>query len=263
MPPYNYTGIEENISGFLYSTALTNTITDEAPSFYFDESCDSSKEDGKSEVDGPIKSNTNINSSNNTIKSRTLPENTSLTKGGKFIKHTRSLSESKTSDGLSLMISTNQNYGSFRDTTHRTRFNSGTDSNTSGVSSYESIYAKTLIGDLHQTLSPIPSTSNLSDVKKSSNEKFRRISLTGTSFRETSLSPQGVQGYAKLRSLRRHQRPMLSESAADELADIMLDNRNNLRLSSKLTSTRLTIGHQQRKLKVRSLDRHSNILLIG
>lgn len=175
-------------------------------------------------------------------KSRTLPENTSKYA---ILKHKRSLSESKTTDGISL-TSTANHYIS------RTRFNSGTDSNTSGVSSYESVFG-IVMSDLCKTLSPIPSSSNLLEVKKP-NERFRRISLTGASFRESTISPQDAQGYAKLRSIRRYQRPMLSESAADELAEIIDSNSRS--------SSKLSIGQQQRRLKVRSLDRHSNLVSI-
>lgn len=141
-------------------------------------------------------------------------------------------------------------------TTNRTRFNSGTDSNTSGVSSCESVYGRyTIGGDLHNTLSPIPSSSNLLELKKPK-ERFRRISLTGASFRETTLSPQDVEGSAQWRKLRIHQRPMLSESAAEELADIIADDANN-----KLSSS---VGKNQhnRKLKVRSLDRRSDLSML-
>ena len=170
----------------------------------------------------------------NTARSKTLPESAATPRS--FYKHSRSLSESKTSEGLtSMTIGPNQ----IVVTTNRTRFNSGTDSNTSGVSSCESVYGRYMLSDLHNTLSPIPSSSNLLEVKKS-NEPFRRISLTGASFRENTLSPQDVQGYAKLRKLRSSQRPMFSESAAEELADF------------------IAIGQQiNRKLKVRSLDRQS------
>lgn len=173
-------------------------------------------------------------------KSRTLPENANKLA---VLKHKRSLSESKTTDGISVTSSANP-YVS------RTRFNSGTDSNTSGVSSYESVFG-IVMSDLCKTLSPIPSSSNLLEVKKPI-ERFRRISLTGASFRESTISPQDAQGYAKLRSIRRYQRPMLSESAADELAEIInTDSRS---------SNKLNIGQQQRRLKVRSLDRHSNLV---
>lgn len=166
-----------------------------------------------------------------------------------FAKHTRSLSESKTTDGLSLSTAAAATLFP-----SRTRFNSSTDSNTSGVSSCDSIYGRYFLGDLHQTLSPIPSSSNLLEVKKPPNDRFRRISLTGASFRENTLSPQDLQGYAKLRSIRKHQRPMLSESAAEELADI-IDASVTTRSNKKI------LGQDQRQLKVRSLDRQSNLII--
>lgn len=162
-----------------------------------------------------------------------------------MVKHKRSLSESKTTDGISLTTN-NHNVS-------RTRFNSGTDSNTSGVSSYESVFG-IVMGDLCKTLSPIPSSSNLLEVKRTPNERFRRISLTGAYFRETTISPQDAQGYAKLRSIRRYQRPQLSESAADELAEII---DTNIR-----STNRLSVTQSQRRLKVRSLDRHSTFDII-
>lgn len=169
-------------------------------------------------------------------------ESTANSKQHMALKHKRSLSESKSADGANLMI-TMHHVG-------RTRFNSSTDSNTSGVSSFESVFGIAL-SDIYKALSPIPSSSNLMVVGKPK-ERFRRISLTGASFREYSLSPQDAQGYALLRSIRRYQRPMFSESAADELADII---DNNVSMSNKLS-----IEQQQRRLKVRSLDRHSNLV---
>lgn len=180
----------------------------------------------------------------NTARSKTLPESAAKSK---YVKHTRSLSESKTMDGISLASAYN--------TTTRTRFNSGTDSNTSGVSSCDSVYGRFVIGDLHHTLSPIPSSSNLMEVK-TPNERFRRISLTGASFRENTLSPQDVHGYEKVRWIRRHQRPMLSESAADELAEII----DGVEVMQRKLSTS-NGGQDQRQLKVRSLDRQSNLLM--
>lgn len=215
VPPYNYTGIDEKISG----------IFDVSTSSFLPESTDVSKTDTISEVDGTIPV---------AAKSKTLPEYACRY----AIRHKRSLSESKTTDGLSL----NHNVS-------RTRFNSGTsDSNTSGVSSYESVFGIAMGEICNKTLSPIPSSSNLLEVKKP-NERFRRISLTGAHFRETTISPQDAQGYAKLRSIRRYQRPQLSESAADELAEIIDSNQ--------MRTNRLTIPQSYRRLKVRSLDRHS------
>ena len=199
-----------------------------------------------------------VTQANITARSKTLPES-SVTRP---TKHTRSLSESKTSDGISLITTNNQ---------HRTRFNSGTDSNTSGVSSCDSVYGRYIFGDLHPTLSPIQSSSNLLDVKKSSgtgsltgasgksiadtNDRYRRISLGAP--RESVMTPQDLQGYTLLRSLRRHCRPMLSESAADELAEIIDSNNINDTMQISLRGQRGNLKNdQQRKLKVRSLDRH-------
>lgn len=156
-------------------------------------------------------------------------------------------------------------------TTNRTRFNSGTDSNTSGVSSCESVYGRyMLINELHHhtnTLSPIPSSSNLLEVKKhaAANDRFRRISLTGASFRENTLSPQDAQGYAQLRKLRFNQRPTFSESAAEDLTNFLEAGGavGGTTISSRFSSTSSVGGvqQQQRRLKVRSLDRHSNLMI--
>lgn len=210
-------------------------------------------------------------------RSRTLPEGIATpasSNQSNFHKHTRSLSESKTTDGISLMGA--DAAAAAAQTTNRTRFNSGTDSNTSGVSSCESVFGRYMfLTDLHyhtNTLSPIPSSSNLLEVKNkstSTNERFRRISLTGASFRESTLSPQDAQGYAQLRKLRFNQRPMFSESAADDLAAFMdagggAANGGTVLTSSRFSSTSSVgagVSQQQRRLKVRSLDRQSNLLV--
>lgn len=172
------------------------------------------------------------------MKSRTLPEY-----GCKYalIKHKRSLSESKTMDGI--IMASNANCVS------RTRFNSGTDSNTSGVSSYESVFGM-VATDLCKTLSPIPSSSNLVEMKRVPSERFRRPSLTGSRCRDALISPQDVQGYEKLRSIRGHRRPQLSESAVDETNEILNSTAHN--------PNRLSMDQNSRRLKVRSLDRRSN-----
>uniref|UniRef100_A0A1Q3G3F7 Putative rapamycin-insensitive companion of tor n=1 Tax=Culex tarsalis TaxID=7177 RepID=A0A1Q3G3F7_CULTA len=218
---------------------------------------------------------------NTTSRSRTLPEsvlaaNRNPAQSATSSKHKRSLSESKTTDAISLLATvaapTNITSTSLYHPP-RTRYNSaGTDSNTSGVSSYESIFGGggRFHSDLMQQsqLSPIPSSSNLIDLKKlSSEEKYRRISLTGLPLRESNvISAQDLHGYHTLRILRRRCRPMLSESAADELAEMMDDAMASV-TSSSSTSTiskfRLraskSITEQNRKLKVRSLDRNCSI----
>lgn len=215
---------------------------------------------------------------NITSRSRTLPESVLAASRNlppppavSFSKHKRSLSESKTTDGISLMATVVAPTNITSTSLHhpRTRYNSaGTDSNTSGVSSYESIFGGGRFhSDMMQQsqLSPIPSSSNLIDLKKlSSEEKYRRISLTGLPLRESNvISAQDLHGYHTLRILRRRCRPMLSESAADELAEMMDDAMASV-TSSSSTSTisrfRLraskSITEQNRKLKVRSLDRN-------
>ncbi|XP_055600389.1 rapamycin-insensitive companion of mTOR isoform X2 [Uranotaenia lowii] len=222
------------------------------------------------------------NGSNKASRSRTLPESVlaaSRAPGG-FHKHKRSLSESKTADGISSLVHSSSNTGncnqpnpassSAYQSTSRTRYNSGTDSNTSGVSSYESIFGSRFHADFmpQNQLSPIPSSSNLIDLKKSSTaneERHRRMSLTGLPLKETNvMSVQDAYGYQTMRILRRRCRPMLSESAAEELAEIIDDAMSSVKSYSS-TSTisfqfrlRTSKSEQQRKLKVRSLDRTSS-----
>lgn len=210
VPPYDYTGIDEKISGTF----------DESTSSFLPESVDVSKTDTTvSEVDGdgaiPI-----------AAKSKTLPEYACKYA---MIKHKRSLSESKTTDGIRLTSNTNH-------IVSRTRFNSGTsDSNTSGVSSYESVFDVVMSDLCNKTLSPISSSSNLLEVKKP-NERLRRISLTGANLPQ---GPQDAQGYAKLRSIRRYQRPQVSESAADELPEI-IDSSVQLNCVASIGTVALT-----------------------
>ncbi|XP_058444874.1 rapamycin-insensitive companion of mTOR [Malaya genurostris] len=220
----------------------------------------------------------NAQSSSLAPRSRTLPEGVlSASRTPVFQKHKRSLSESKTTDGLSLMNA----FPPYQQTAivpsslqlqppSRIRYNSGTDSNTSGVSSYESMVGGRFHSDMMQQsqLSPIPSSSNLIDLKKlSSEEKYQRITLSSAPVKKTSMmSAQDIQGYHTLRILRQRCRPMLSESAADELAEIMDDTMASM-TSSSSTSTisrfRLraskSLSEQQRKLRVRSLDRNSSV----
>ena len=72
-------------------------------------------------------------------KSKTLPEGSYL----RYNKHQRSLSESKTTDVISLICAVTGGVAPISGAgfyhSHRTRYNSCTDSNTSGVSSCESV----------------------------------------------------------------------------------------------------------------------------
>jgi hypothetical protein len=82
-----------------------------------------------------------LNVSTSTQRSRTLPVGTlpSQMYQKNSAKHIRSLSESKTTDGITSMVM------------NRTRFNSG-DSNTSGVSSCDSVNMRTAISEFFECL---------------------------------------------------------------------------------------------------------------
>lgn len=87
---------------------------------------------------------------------------------------------------------------------------------------------------------------------------IRRTSMMGNSYilPISSLSPTDIRGYAQFRSLRRHCRPVLSESAA-ELYDIV-DKRDLLVLTSNRPG-KSSFGDMHHKLKVRSLDRQTSL----
>ncbi|KAM8718758.1 hypothetical protein ACLKA7_001466 [Drosophila subpalustris] len=119
------------------------------------------------------------------VKSKTLPEGSNIRQG----KHQRSLSESKTTDVISLLGGGASAPGvAFcpMHYQHRIRYNSCTDSNTSGVSSCESVTGRTAaaaaaanMSDFQQfPLSPIPSMSNLLELPTLDAAKLlRRTSL--------------------------------------------------------------------------------------
>lgn len=135
--------------------------------------------------------------------------------------------------------------------------------------------------DLQQTLSPIPSSSDLHEYRKMvkpsfekynrwCEEQFRKISLTGLPVRDVKINPQDVHGYAKIRHIKRNQRPMLSESAAEDLMKVInvgvydddVSNENNRLqdMDDEADDYRIISRAQQqqmaaRSLKVRSLDR--------
>ncbi|XP_065084940.1 rapamycin-insensitive companion of mTOR [Ochlerotatus camptorhynchus] len=254
-PPYNYTALLETNEPLLPTEVDDHLIVSRMESTSVSED----------QSDCPTTT---------TSRSKTLPESVLATnRTPASQKHKRSLSESKTTDGISLMSTTapaTSNQNPVLSSHPRTRYNSGTDSNTSGVSSYESIFGGRFHADMMQQgqLSPIPSSSNLIDLKKlSSEEKYRRISLTGLPLKESIvMTAQDLYGYNTMRILRRRCRPMLSESAADELAEMMEDTMASV-TSSSSTSTisrfRLraskALTEQQRKLKVRSLDRNYSL----
>ncbi|XP_061386649.1 rapamycin-insensitive companion of mTOR, partial [Musca vetustissima] len=196
------------------------------------------------------------------VKWKTLPEGSCLRHG----RHQRSLSESKTTDVISLLSGggTGGHPGVMPPTagpgmyySHRTRYNSCTDSNTSGVSSCESVTGRTAgVGDLQQfPLSPIPSMSNLLEIPLGQSSLLRRTSLVAGSYLHNAISPVDIKGYAQLRSLRRHCRPVLSESGA-ELYDIV--DRIDLLSYASFRPRKSSFG-DSRKNKVRSLDRQTSL----
>lgn len=146
---------------------------------------------------------------------------------------------------------------------HRIRYNSCTDSNTSGVSSCESVTGRTAaaaaaagvinVGDFQQfPLSPIQSMSNLQEMPAYHAAKLlRRTSLLGTSFLQPALSPMAMEGYAKLRSLRARSRPVFSESAAELYDFIDIVDRGEMQ------PRKYSWGESNRRIKVRSLDRQT------
>ncbi|XP_055911033.1 rapamycin-insensitive companion of mTOR isoform X2 [Eupeodes corollae] len=228
VPSYNYPSLDDQIEGSYYTRSDWNLLLADDTT-----TTGESKGDSKDEIVGCV------------TQSKTMTD-PAFTRPG---KHTRSLSESKTTDVISIIAGTHLHH-------HRVRRNSCTDSNTSGVSSCESVPARTTVGDFQQIqLSPIPSMSNLADIPSRLALPLRRTSLIGTTYLPTPISHLDFEGYAKLRTLRRHCRPVLSESAADEIAEII--DRNEIYATFRQKKSSISDLH--RKMKVRSLDRHTSL----
>ncbi|KAL9882938.1 rapamycin-insensitive companion of Tor isoform 1-T1 [Glossina fuscipes fuscipes] len=273
MPPYNYTGMQDQIDSSCYvgsnwNLLLSSSSTARDP-MTGEASASSEAQDANTTTDsiktsgeemsfkqgsaGASGSGTNTSGSiiPASAKSKTLPEGSYP----RHAKHQRSLSESKTTDVISLISGSGAATGtaggmitSF--STHysyRTRYNSYTDSNTSGVSSCESVTGRAVTVGEHQQfpLTPIPSMSNLQE-----------IPLGRSSLMKRRIGPADVKGYAQFRSLRRHCRPVLSESAA-ELYDIV--DRIDLLSFASFRPRKSSFGDSQRKMKVRSLDRQTSL----
>ncbi|KAM7347580.1 rapamycin-insensitive companion of Tor isoform 2-T10 [Cochliomyia hominivorax] len=278
MPPYNYTGIEDQIDGSYYTGSYWNlllnstianrdiigAVSASSEAQNANTTSDSIRILGE-EGTGDHSTHSNIFNSpryklekTSSSKSKTLPEGSYL----RHVKHQRSLSESKTTDVISLLSSGASGNvqaaipGFYH--SHRTRYNSCTDSNTSGVSSCESVTGRAATTSEFQQfpLSPIPSMSNLLEIPFGQNSLLRRTSLVGTPYLHNAISPVDIKGYAQLRSLRRHCRPVLSESAA-ELYDIV--DRMELLSFSSFRPRKSSFGDAQRKIKVRSLDRQTSL----
>lgn len=269
LPAYNLTMLEDQIDGFYY-----------AGSDYWNSIAEQIESGGAGGVTGtgsravPAVQDPNSTTTTDSVrtalddvhhsrmlpggvgaKSKTLPEGSNLRPTS---KHQRSLSESKTTDVISLLGGATTTPGTGPGTglyptpyQHRIRYNSCTDSNTSGVSSCESVTGRTAaaaaaaaanISEYQQfPLSPIPSMSNLLE----SDELIRRHQLA-TSLLPSALSPMAMKGYAQLRSLRAHSRPVFSESAAEfyKIVD-----------APEVQLRKHDWTHPHRRLKVRSLDR--------
>lgn len=149
MPPYNYTGIDDQIDGS-YTGSYWNLLLSSSSTTGHDGGAASASSE-------PPDANTTADSSKTcddiattkppqpqhqqtlqqtvSTKSKTLPENTYV----RHSKHQRSLSESKTTDVISLISGTAIGAMGVQHPAHRIRYNSCTDSNTSGVSSCESV----------------------------------------------------------------------------------------------------------------------------
>lgn len=177
MPPYNYSGLEDQMDDSYYTGSFWNLLLSSstnrdaiggasASSEAQDATTttDSIKTSGE-EVSGDITHPTKIslarpkaekmckqvasgnfggtsysgNALPTSAKSKTLPEGSYL----RYNKHQRSLSESKTADAISLLSSGATAFPQISSSgfnqSYRTRYNSCTDSNTSGVSSCESV----------------------------------------------------------------------------------------------------------------------------
>lgn len=85
---------------------------------------------------------------------------------------------------------------------------------------------------------------------------LQEIPLGRSSLMKRRIGPADVKGYAQFRSLRRHCRPLLSESAA-ELYDIV--DRIDLLSFASFRPRKSSFGDSQRKMKVRSLDRQTSL----
>ena len=99
--------------------------------------------------------------------------------------------------------------------------------------------------------------SNLLELPAPQTSLLRRNSLLSTSYLQNALTPTDIKGYAQLRSLRRHCRPVLSESSADLYEDI-IDHIELISYGS-FRPRKFSSGDSQRRMKVRSLDRAASL----
>ncbi|GLH11487.1 Rapamycin-insensitive companion of mTOR [Gryllus bimaculatus] len=167
----------------------------------------------------------------------------------------------------------------------KSRSNSCTDS--SGVSSCDSGAGRHAPSErLPPTLSPIPSSASLHTlqtntmIRRASQISQRKLSAsthgsvtsegTHSSPSDTivgassmsRLSQQDLLGYATLRSLHRHRRPLLSDSSSSK-GDTMLAFDDSFPLSLSITGIGASSPASSRGLKVQSLDRHFSHPALG
>ncbi|XP_060801043.1 rapamycin-insensitive companion of mTOR [Amyelois transitella] len=153
---------------------------------------------------------------------------------------------------------------------HEGRVRNTSESSTSGVSSCDSFLGKYAIPDRVLTLSPIPSSSSLYGMKSSSSSQRHRISelqrrtstssFTGPDVASSPPSQLDITGYATLKSLNRHRRPHLSESAAtgssdlDDLSWLLTDTNRRSKPFSSLRDRAKSTRERMTKLSLLEYD---------
>ncbi|XP_045534255.1 rapamycin-insensitive companion of mTOR [Papilio machaon] len=153
---------------------------------------------------------------------------------------------------------------------HEGRVRNTSESSTSGVSSCDSAGGKYAIPDRILTLSPIPSSSSLYGMKSSSSshrprlsESQRRTSTSSFSTCEVASSPptqMDMSGYATLKTINKHRRPHLSESAAsgsselDDLTWLLTDTQRRSKPFSSLRDRAKSTRERMTKLSLLDYD---------
>ncbi|XP_013141294.1 PREDICTED: rapamycin-insensitive companion of mTOR [Papilio polytes] len=153
---------------------------------------------------------------------------------------------------------------------HEGRVRNTSESSTSGVSSCDSAGGKYAIPDRILTLSPIPSSSSLYGMKSSSSshrprmsESQRRTSTSSFSTCEVASSPptqMDMSGYATLKTINKHRRPHLSESAAsgsselEELTWLLTDTQRRSKPFSSLRDRAKSTRERMTKLSLLDYD---------
>ncbi|XP_059062145.1 rapamycin-insensitive companion of mTOR [Achroia grisella] len=153
---------------------------------------------------------------------------------------------------------------------HEGRVRNTSESSTSGVSSCDSFFVKHAIPDRVLTLSPIPSSSSLYGMKSNSTSQRPKItelqrrtsasSFTGPDVASSPPSQLDITGYATLKSLNRHRRPHLSESAAtgssdlDDLSWLLSDSNRRSKPFSSLRDRAKSTRERMNKLSLLDYD---------